>query len=603
MIFRYPGLVMDEDHTVKLSMEMLPENLRKQLAVAVRSVQWSYAIFWSLSASEQGTLGWADGYYNGDIKTRKRVPAMELKADELGLERSDQLRELYKSLLEDEIDQQSNRPSAALSPDDLSDAEWYYLVCMSFVFKLGEGLPGRAVANEQTIWLCNAPYADSKVFSRSLLAKVGIPLLKSRYCGVLPPFQWSDRIGCDRTGDLEIEKRGALQENMPEEFNMDSPDDYLNGCKHNQQTEDAFIPEGLSREASQVQSGDFLDDEFSNGGQDSLNSSEYISEVFVDQEKDLSSPICKNMGHIRMNELQNGSHKKFSSLNVEADDWLHYRRTLSVILRSSNHLNENSCHSTGCLSSFTIWKKGAIVGSRPMIQQNMLKKILFDVPLMHVNRNDNGGKVSLGTLESCEMSNGHNFSDEQGEYDKLLSLSSMVPSIGKTDKLSILNDTIKYLMELEARIEELESCVGLLDHEVRPRRNCMDLVELSSDNYDNQKINNVNKAFINKRKACDIDESYCSKPSQAVHKDGMPMDLKVSMKEKEVLIDLKCPSREYILVDFIDAINSLSLDVYSVQSSTLDGILTLTLKSKFRGAAVAPAVMIKKALWKVAYNS
>ncbi|KAJ4846354.1 hypothetical protein Tsubulata_027748 [Turnera subulata] len=171
MIFRSPGLEMDEDHTVKLSMGMVPENLKKQLAIAVRSVQWSYAIFWSLSASEQGTLEWADGYYNGDIKTRKRVPAMELKADELGLERSDQLRELYKSLLEDEIDQQSNRPSAALSPDDLSDAEWYYLVCMSFVFKLGEGLPGRAVANEQTIWLCNAPYADSKVFSRSLLAK------------------------------------------------------------------------------------------------------------------------------------------------------------------------------------------------------------------------------------------------------------------------------------------------------------------------------------------------------------------------------------------------------------------------------------------------
>lgn len=32
----------------------VPENLRKQLAVAVRSVQWSYAIFWSLSTTQQG---------------------------------------------------------------------------------------------------------------------------------------------------------------------------------------------------------------------------------------------------------------------------------------------------------------------------------------------------------------------------------------------------------------------------------------------------------------------------------------------------------------------------------------------------------------------
>lgn len=85
-------------------------------------------------------LEWGDGYYNGDIKTRKTVQAMELKADKIGLQRSEQLRELYQSLLEGETDQQqAKRPSAALSPEDLSDAEWYYLVCMSFVFSPGQG--------------------------------------------------------------------------------------------------------------------------------------------------------------------------------------------------------------------------------------------------------------------------------------------------------------------------------------------------------------------------------------------------------------------------------------------------------------------------------
>jgi hypothetical protein len=34
-------------------------------------------------------------------------------------------------------------------------------------------LPGTALENGQTIWLSDAQYADSKVFSRSLLAKVG----------------------------------------------------------------------------------------------------------------------------------------------------------------------------------------------------------------------------------------------------------------------------------------------------------------------------------------------------------------------------------------------------------------------------------------------
>lgn len=87
-------------------------------------------------------LEWHDGYYNGDIKTRKTVQAMERKADKIGLQRSEQLRELYKSLSEDEADQQAKRPSAALSPEDLSDAEWYYLVCMSFVYE-----PGQEYAN------------------------------------------------------------------------------------------------------------------------------------------------------------------------------------------------------------------------------------------------------------------------------------------------------------------------------------------------------------------------------------------------------------------------------------------------------------------------
>lgn len=38
-------------------------------------------------------------------------------------------------------------------------------------------LPGRALADSRTIWLCNAQYAESNVFSRSLLAKVGFLLV------------------------------------------------------------------------------------------------------------------------------------------------------------------------------------------------------------------------------------------------------------------------------------------------------------------------------------------------------------------------------------------------------------------------------------------
>ncbi|TKY58323.1 putative basic helix-loop-helix protein A [Spatholobus suberectus] len=57
----------------------------------------------------------------------------------LNCERSDQLRELHKSLKTAETSPQTKRPSAALSPEVLTDAEWYYLVCMSFIFNFGKG--------------------------------------------------------------------------------------------------------------------------------------------------------------------------------------------------------------------------------------------------------------------------------------------------------------------------------------------------------------------------------------------------------------------------------------------------------------------------------
>ncbi|GAV85823.1 bHLH-MYC_N domain-containing protein [Cephalotus follicularis] len=92
-------------------------------------------------------LEWGDGYYNGDIKTRKTVQSMEINAYQLVLQRCKQLRELYESLSVGESSPQARRRSISLSPEDLSDKEWYYLVCMSFMFNNSQGLLGRTLAN------------------------------------------------------------------------------------------------------------------------------------------------------------------------------------------------------------------------------------------------------------------------------------------------------------------------------------------------------------------------------------------------------------------------------------------------------------------------
>ncbi|XP_010278105.1 PREDICTED: basic helix-loop-helix protein A-like isoform X2 [Nelumbo nucifera] len=152
--------------------------LQQMLKSAVQSVQWTYSLFWRI-CPQQGILVWGDGYYNGQIKTRKTVQPMEVSAEEASLQRSQQLRELYESLSGSETNQPARRPSAALSPEDLTETEWFYLMCVSFSFAPGVELPGKAFARRHHVWLSGANEVDSKVFSRSILAKtvICIPLM------------------------------------------------------------------------------------------------------------------------------------------------------------------------------------------------------------------------------------------------------------------------------------------------------------------------------------------------------------------------------------------------------------------------------------------
>ncbi|XP_015086121.1 basic helix-loop-helix protein A isoform X1 [Solanum pennellii] len=167
-------------------MEIIQPNslqLQNMLQNSVQSVKWTYSIFWQF-CPKQGALVWRDGYYNGAIKTRKTVQPMEVTAEEASLHRSQQLRELYDSLSAGDSNPPARRPSAALSPEDLTESEWFYLMCVSFSFPPPIGLPGKAYSKKHHIWIMGANDVDSKVFCRAILAKsariqtvVCIPLL------------------------------------------------------------------------------------------------------------------------------------------------------------------------------------------------------------------------------------------------------------------------------------------------------------------------------------------------------------------------------------------------------------------------------------------
>jgi len=100
-------------------------------------------------------LVWAEGHYNGAIKTRKTTVApgreedQEAAAAAAGRRRSRQLRDLYDSLAGQAAAAAAGgrvvavpvarRPSAALAPEDLTETEWFYLMCASYCFPPGIG--------------------------------------------------------------------------------------------------------------------------------------------------------------------------------------------------------------------------------------------------------------------------------------------------------------------------------------------------------------------------------------------------------------------------------------------------------------------------------
>lgn len=418
--------------------------------------------------------------------------------------------------------------------------------------------------------------------------------------------------------EIKFEQEGMneLHGNIHEEHNIGSPDDNSNGCEHDHQTEDSFMLEGINGGASQVQSWHFVDDDFGNGVQGSMDSSDCISQAVWNKERIHTFPKDENVNTGQLKDFQECNGPKFSSLDLGVDDDLHYQRTISTILRKSHQLIGDSCFRRyDVKSSFVNWKKGGILDIyNPQMQQRILKKILFSVPLMYGSCNFSSQKENDGRDKICKSgSDGickqHVLSDKRREKERFLVLRSMVPSLNKViqllnwklflacisysifnlpifkfmqiDEVSILGDTIEYLKKLEARVEELESCMDLqTDMEVRARRKSLDMVEQTSDNYDDKTIDDGKRPWIYKRKACDIDNAD-SDINEIVPKEILPSsDMKVSINEHEVLIEMRCRWRDYLLLDIMDAVNNIHLDCHSVQSSNNEGFLNLVLKSK-----------------------
>lgn len=133
------------------------------------------------------------------------------------------------------------------------------------------------------------------------------------------------------------------------------------------------------------------------------------------------------------------------------------------------------------------------------------------------------------------------------------------------------------MRELERRVEELESYKESMELEsAKPQ----DATERTSGNYGPNKTgNNAKKPPSNKRKARDKDKIGAENGKIRLT-DSTTDNISVSVSDKDVLIEMQCSCKENALVEVMGAVHKLHLDTQNVQSSTINGILSMTINAK-----------------------
>ncbi|CAH2070747.1 unnamed protein product [Thlaspi arvense] len=400
--------------------------LQGLLKAAVQSVEWTYSLFWQL-CPQQRVLLWENGYYNGAIKTRKTTQPAEVTAEEAALERSQQLRELYEALLAGESSSEA-RACTALSPEDLTETEWFYLMCVSFSFPPPSGMPGKAYARRKHVWLCGANEVDSKIFSRAILAKtvVCIPMLDGvvelgTTNKVKEDIAFVELIKSFFHNHPKSNPKAALSEHS---INEEHEED-----EEQEEEEEEEVEEEMTM-SEEIRLGSPDDDDVSN--QNLLSDFHVESTHTLDTHMDM------------MNLMEEGGN---------------YSQTVSTLLMSqpTSLFSDSVSTSSYIQSSFATWKADnfkehqRVETKSTSSSQWMLKHIILRVPLLH----DHTKEKRLPREELNHVVAERRRREKLNE--RFITLRSLVPFVTKMDKVSILGDTINYVNHLRNRVQELET--------------------------------------------------------------------------------------------------------------------------------------------------
>ncbi|CAL4892185.1 unnamed protein product [Urochloa decumbens] len=281
------------------------------------------------------------------------------------------------------------------------------------------------------------------------------------------------------------------------------------------------------------------------------------------------------------------------------DDWIAMDGLLELPPSSDqpDHTLSTTVVGGSHFTSFKAWTRLESDGAAPAITageaQKMLKKVVSGGGAWAANNNNGDGDGSTTTTTMMSGVRNHVIS-ERRRREKLnemfLVLKSLIPSTRKVDKASILAETIAYLKELEQKLQDLESCKQDNQTATRPaaRRHVDEVV--------GTKKVAVSVGAAKRKKGSELHAGDDRRTKEQRHSSkDCPINISITVTGKEVLLDVQCRWKERLVARVFDAVKGLRLNVLSVQSSTLNGLLGLKFASS--SAAVAPG-MITEALQK-----
>ncbi|XP_048534295.1 transcription factor BHLH42 [Triticum urartu] len=600
--------------------------VQRSLQAVAQGLRWTYALLWQL-CPDQGALVWAEGHYNGAIKTRKtvqpavaqaQVPAPAAEAADQA--RSRQLRELFDSLAREAAAgggtgfrdvhgcaQEARRPSAALAPEDLTETEWFYLMSASYSFPPGVGLPGRAFARGGHVWLSRANEVDSKAFSRAILARsAGI---KTVVC--IPIVDGVLEIG---TTEKVEEDMGLVQYAMAifmdqQETHMISSICHSNQTSHIDQQSfqtqrktptgqpklepNKFNPEYEDDEMEY--DDDEIDAECASGSashDDHATHNAGSSELMqVETSERVRDGCSSNFGdEIQMLMVCQNSTDDHSNLHGQNEAWhflyeelcsgypqssaagenqamaenAHYAQTLSLILHRNNALRQAGGLNTGSYLAVSL--------------QSSFSRWDAGIHGRTVAQGTTRQKMLKSVLlffsAACNKPPGDPRCDDAGARREVdFGASHVMQERKRREKLNERFIVLRSLVPFVTKMDKASILGDTIEYVKQLTKRIQDLESSTVRG----------PAMSKEKRALPTGMEGASSSSGSSGSTPVATDVQVSIIESDALLELRCPDRHGLLVTIMQTLQEqLRLEVTSVQASSDHGVLLAELRAKVR---------------------